>query len=455
MSTACSSTDPVRERVVAALWDSDTLNDAFSALVDCGGRFAGTASELRAREVLVERMARLSNATVRRIAYPVQGWTRGPCSLRVAGIAGELAATSLVCSATTPPGGLDMEIVDLGRGTADDFRRRTGSIAGKAVLVRHEFPFSVDTVHRRRKYGWAKECGARAFLIANDLPGIGVVSGSSGRGAADDLPSLGISYEAGARIAEACARGSARAIIEIAATRSEATGEHLVAEIPGRGDEWVVLCAHLDGHDLAESALDNASGAAVVLEVARALAPFAGELERGLRVMFFTYEEWALYGSQVYVESLSADERAKIALAINLDTVVGSTRLNALVSGNDGVASFVRAATSGRGAPVESVFPLAANSDHYNFFLAGIPALRLIAGYDDRSAATRYLLTPADTRDKVDPGQLRIAALTTAGLALAALGATGPLAARPNAEAVRSLLDAADPWVADRLGAVR
>jgi Zn-dependent M28 family amino/carboxypeptidase len=46
------------------------------------------------------------------------------------------------------------------------------------------------------------------------------------------------------------------------------------------------------------------------------------------------------------------------------------------------------------------------NSDHANFAAAGIPALRLIAGFDDSASNLRFLLTAADTRDKVEPGEL-------------------------------------------------
>ena len=53
------------------------------------------------------------------------------------------------------------------------------------------------------------------------------------------------------------------------------------------------------------------------------------------------------------------------------------------------------------GIALRTVRPLMQNSDHANFALAGIPALRLVAGFDDPGANLRYVLTPADTRDKV------------------------------------------------------
>ena len=80
--------------------------------------------------------------------------------------------------------------------------------------------------------------------------------------------------------------------------------ETLVYDYPGKTDEWVVLSAHVDGHDLAESAMDNGTGlAARAGGDARAGAARSRDSGAGLRVMFFSVEEWALTGSAQYVEA--------------------------------------------------------------------------------------------------------------------------------------------------------
>ncbi len=60
--------------------------------------------------------------------------------------------------------------------------------------------------------------------------------------------------------------------------------------------------------------------------------------------------------------------------------------------------------------------PLMANSDHYNFAMAGIPAFRLVAGFDEPQSNLRYVLTAADTIDKAAPAELRMAALLVAAI---------------------------------------
>ena len=140
--------------------------------------------------------------------------------------------------------------------------------------------------------------------------------------------------------------------------------------------------------------------------------------------MFFSVEEWALTGSAQYVAALSDDERRRIALNVNLDSVAGSPNLSALTSGFAGVEPFLIGAAQANGHRLRTVRPLMANSDHANFAAAGIPAIRLVAGFDEPASNLRLVLTPADTRDKVAPGELREAALLTAALVAAACEAT-------------------------------
>ncbi|MGH8431724.1 MAG: M28 family metallopeptidase, partial [Solimonas sp.] len=274
----------------------------------------------------------------------------------------------------------------------------------------------------------ARAHGAVGFLIAGPLAGH-VVAGSSGREAGEGIPALGITPETAARLART-ATGFPVATMIIETEEGPAETETLLYDYPGKTDEWVVLSAHVDGHDLAESAMDNGTGLAAVLAVTRALAPHAANLRRGLRVMFFSVEEWALTGSAQYVEALSAQERSKIALNVNLDSVAGSPNLAALSSGYAGVEPFILGVAETNGLAVRTVRPLMTNSDHANFAQGGIPALRLVAGFDDPAAHLRVVLTPADTRDKVNQGELRTATLFTAALVAAACNAAPAEAAR-------------------------
>jgi Zn-dependent M28 family amino/carboxypeptidase len=282
--------------------------------------------------------------------------------------------------------------------------------------------FASGTIHRSAKFQNALDRGAAGFLIAGPVPGQ-VVAGSTGRGEVAPIPAVGISIET----ANALSRGvDGFASVEIIneTSYSAETSQNLVFEMPGQNDEWIVLSAHIDGHDLAESAIDNASGLAVALSIVRDLSSTMGSMRRGLRAAFFNVEEWGLTGSAHYINNLTEGQRDSIALNINLDSVAGGSRLTAMTSGFPGLEPFLLHQSKTAGIPLGIFRPLQMNSDHGNFARAGIPAFRLVAGFNDPNASTRFVLTPNDRRDKVELNELTTAARLSKAIAIAALNAS-------------------------------
>lgn len=394
----------------------------FIALCDCGGRLAGTESEQAALRFVRARLGEMGAGTVRSEAVSFAGWRCAGASLTLAEDCVPLACKPLIGTQPTPAAGVTAEVIDLGRGVPDQFELRADDIAGRIVLVRHEYMFATGHVHRRRKYGWAMERGACGFIIANPLRGAGVVSGSSGRGGGAGIPAVATDADSAARLAPDGAQ-LPRVTLTIAAEDSAAETTVEMLEIPGETGRWVVLSAHVDGHDLAESAMDNASGVAVVLAVARTLAPLVGRCRRGLRVCLFSAEEWALAGSRQYLDRMSDEARRALALNINVDTVGGDSRLTALTSEFPMLDGFVQDAAATVGVAAGIHRPLMANSDHANFARHGIPALRLVAGFDRPASNIRHVLTSGDTRGNVLPEELGNAGLLTAALVWRALNA--------------------------------
>jgi hypothetical protein len=373
----------------------------FEELCDCDGRFAGTAGEARAREFLAAQLPAIGAARRETVSY--LGWTRGP-----ARIDGHDAAALVRSPATA---GLRATLVDLGRGAPADFSRAADRMTGAIVLVRHEFMVGTGHLHRRRKYDAAREAGAAGFVIACHVPGAGPVTGSSGDGSPGHIPCAGVSFETGQALA---ARDGQAVTMEVGGSFAQRTAENLFATLPGTGPELVVLSAHYDGHNLSESAIDNASGVACALAVARALRDM--DLKRGVELALFTIEEWALMGSRLHLAALSDAERVRRAFNVNLDSVAGSEGLTALTSGVPGIDAFIAAA-----APEVGTYAgFMGNSDHANYLRAGIPALRLCAGFDQPDSGMRLLLTPQDNRALVTEAQLRRAATMAATLVYAA-----------------------------------
>ena len=186
-------------RDIAGALATDTLLwPDFLALCDCGGRLAGTPSEAAALAFLREAGTRATGRAATVVPTRYAGWTAQAASLTL--LDGKrripLACLPLIRSAS---GSVTAEVVDLGRGTAEEFAQAGTALAGRIALVRHEYMFAAGHLHRRAKYAAALRAGASGFLIAGPLP-TGVVAGSSGRGDEPGIPALGISPEAAARL---------------------------------------------------------------------------------------------------------------------------------------------------------------------------------------------------------------------------------------------------------------
>lgn len=399
-------------RVIDHVWSSRDLAEDLERLTQFGGRFAGSESEAASRVFLLERLGAIPGIHIAEQRFEYSGWAREKSELEVRGASVQrLPCHPLILCPDTPVGGLEAEVVDVGRGTPQQFDAVGSDLRGRLALVRHEYPFAAGTIHRRAKYNLSRERGAAGFVIAGTLPGHVLVTGSSGSGAPGDIPAIGVSLETGATLGTAAAGRRPRAHLSIKSERRRVQGVNLVAEVPGQGPEWVIVCAHYDGHDLAQSALDNATGVVAAIEVLRAIAPHCERLRRGLRVVLFTVEEWGLVGSQEYVTGLTEEDARSIALVVNLDTVAGSPNLTCLTSGFAELNPFVETIGHRLGVRVGAVPPLMRNSDHFSFIGRGIPAMRMVAGFDEPNSGAKYLLTSADTVDKVALSELKAATL--------------------------------------------
>jgi len=403
----------------AAADDAALMSD-FQTICGFGGRLSGTGQDEAAMNWALDRLREIGS-DVRRVPVPYDGWRCLASRLTLLGDTPiDMECVPLLRSASTDGQGLEGVVLDLGAGRPEDFERAGDSVRGKVVLVRHEYPFSQTHIHRRRKYDMAVAQGAAAFLIANPLPGAGPLSGSSGRprdGAG--IPAAYIGHEAASALtAEAGAR-----------IRLHIQGEELrdsmacagVLDLPGGRESRIVISAHMDGHDLGQSALDNATGVAVALAAARLLAKQLGPDTPGLRICFFTAEEWALAGSARYLADMPVAERERLKFDINLDTVAGDDSLCALISDYPALAGVVEDTATRAGVLVSHWLPFMPNSDHANFAKHGIPALRLVAGFEKPDSRVRHILSREDLPDIILEDEMRNALSVTCAMASLAL----------------------------------
>ncbi|GAB4462107.1 MAG: hypothetical protein OHK0029_28340 [Armatimonadaceae bacterium] len=101
---------------------------------------------------------------------------------------------------------------------------------------------------------------------------------------------------------------------------------NVLADLPGKSPQTILVCAHYDSRmeDLddarspAPGANDNATGVAVLLEVARALKTVP--LKTSLHFVLFSGEEQGLWGSEAYAPELKA-QKTNLKFVFNLDQI--------------------------------------------------------------------------------------------------------------------------------------
>ena len=106
--------------------------------------------------------------------------------------------------------------------------------------------------------------------------------------------------------------------LEIFQHEYDGESHNVIAEIPGKREEYIVLSAHYDTTSLSHGAYDNMSGCAGLLGIMEQLKD--KELNYGLRFVFCGSEERGLLGSKAYVRDHES-ELEKAALNINLDMI--------------------------------------------------------------------------------------------------------------------------------------
>jgi Zn-dependent M28 family amino/carboxypeptidase len=172
----------------------------------------------------------------------------------------------------------------------------------------------------------------------------------------------------------------------------KATSRNVIALRRGsqRPDEYVIYSAHWDhlgvgapiaGDSIYNGALDNATGTAVLLEIARAFSELEAPPARSVAFLFVTAEEQGLLGSAYYAENPIYPLKNTVA-NINLDGIWfrgPMSDLTVVGYGQSELDDYAREAADAQGRYIKPD-PNAEKgyffrSDHFSFAKVGVPAL--------------------------------------------------------------------------------
>lgn len=272
------------------------------------------------------------------------------------------------------------KVANLGCNEADFAGFTAGHIA---LISRGECPFGQKATNAVAK-------GASGVVIYNNADGD--LNGTLGDTFTGNVPVVSVSKAVGTELA-----GKAGLTMRIVTSTTRTTTEtyNVIAESKtGDATRVVMAGAHLDSVHEGPGINDNGTGSAAILETAVQMAKVTPRNK--VRFALWGAEESGLLGSEHYVATLSAEEKAKIQLYMNFD-MIGSPNPGYFIydgdnsdnegegagpEGSAGIEKTFEAFYTERGKPFQGT-DFDGRSDYGPFIANDIPAGGLFTGAED------------------------------------------------------------------------
>ncbi len=419
----------VNPQRVAELRDSALTDDyawdiTEGLTTEVGQRMAGTEAEARARAWSVVRLKAMGFSNVRIDPFTMPVWVRGAESASILSpFPQKLVIAALGNSASTPPGGIEGELVGFDTLAALE-AAPDSAVRGKIVFVSHAMPrtedgsgYGVFGAPRRQGPSIASRKGAIAIVIRSigtdyhRNPHTGVMSFADG---VKPIPAGALPLPDAEQIQRILKRanGPVRMRLQLESTTlTNQQSGNVIAEVPGRDPSLppILVSGHLDSWDQGTGAIDDASGVAIAAASAKRIMD-AGRPLRTIRIVWFGAEETGLfggldyrsrYGKQPHYALMESDFGADRIWKV--DSRLGPERKDEALA--------IQRALQPLGI-VPGSLTETEGSDIGPMVADGLPGVAL---NQDGTRYFDYHHTPDDTLDKVDPAQLRqnVAAWTT------------------------------------------
>lgn len=322
---------------------------------------------------------------------------------------GEIPSAPVLLTPDTPKDGLAAELVFVEGSQEPQLGPR---VADKIVLWHCSGVLKGD---RQRLLGY------RPRAVLSIFPGLGLRPKHSQMarrelGRYDPVTSFWITWEDGLRLVRAGAR---KARLHLRTERHQGTSRNIIAELKGstHPEQIIVIGGHYDTVPGVPGATDNASGVALVMELARLYAQRGSK--RTLRFVAWGAEEGGLLGSSYYVKRLrkqdqevrksesfiperDSTELDRHLFCVNLDTLGMALGHNSCyVLGPPEVTAAMGISSKESGIP-HRVSEGIDVSDHLPFACVGVPNVSLVR----EGPPLAYIHTSDDTIDLIDVAQL-------------------------------------------------
>ncbi len=344
--------------------------------------------------------------------FEMEKWGRKSSSLNITSPR-EVTLDSIALPGS-PEGPVEGEIVNIGYGLPDAYDEER--LEGKIVLARSDVPDYQDRwLHRREKYYRAYDAGAEAFIYQNHIEGCLPPTGSLGNDQYQiaEIPAVGVSKEVGDRVARYCRKGTVRGVLEVDAETGTGTSQNVYGELGPDTEEEIIVCCHVDGHDISQAAIDNGAGTAIVCNLAETFAGIEERLETRLRFVGFGAEELGLVGSARYADQF---DTSSVKLVYNCDGIGRGRNLKIYTNRFDGITPAIDDLSDEIDHPIKIRPEVLTHSDHWPFVWRGVPGIMVMSETEEKGRGFGH--TYADTLDKVDVREIREHAILSTMLLL-------------------------------------
>lgn len=415
---------------------ADEMMEWIEEITSFGIRRPGTAADLAVEDFVVDRFQDFGLSDIRKEPVPVNA-----CKAREARFVFDdeqrlFPACSVPYTNWTEAAGIRTGTVFVGCGTPSDFE--SADVAGKIVVAEIRFAeFSATflkehAVHAHDTDGsipdgvlhaanWlitnfsayytAHMRGAAGFVgLLVDAPVDGCDYWVPYDGFLKELPAVWIGREHAQSVRFLAEKGAQGRLVSVGETQ-QVDSHNVVGCVAGQGEEAIVLTCHHDAPFA--SAVEDASGLAVLLALAKLYGPHAGKLKRSLVFVASSGHFHGGIGNRVFVETHRDGLLPNVVAALGMEhfaeeaasdgaggyQLTGLPEVRALFTEGDALVNLVKAnLVAGeleRALVIPPyVFGPEPPCDSAPFFTAGVPSMCHISG-------PLYLFDPHDTLDKV------------------------------------------------------
>jgi aminopeptidase YwaD len=334
----------------------DSLQADVQALVSFGPRVPETPASEQARNYLRREYRQAGYVTeLARFTYPKFEDLGSTVTVEGTTIEGRALNRS-------PAGQLSAPLVVVPSvGRSQDFA--AVNVKGAIAIVRR------GEIRFREKAQNAAAAGAVGLVIVNTNPNLLYGSLDS----EVSIPVLGLSGQQGEPLLKQASTETLSAKINVNVRQKTVTGYNIIAHLPDVKQPKVLLGAHYDSVPKSPGANDNASGTAVILELARRLRkdPVAHQAW----FVAFDGEEDGLQGSKAFVKTAEPKFLSNLQAMLNFDMVGVNDQL--FVGGTESLVALAQKTN-----PKISKIRDTGASDHESFARAGVPVLFFYRGQD-------------------------------------------------------------------------